>query len=66
MSPDPPPKILVERYLIEIAKNYNVPFEPDPEIMMVSPIGIIYKQKKILSIIMVIKFCLSYSVSKKM
>ncbi|XP_061101731.1 IST1 homolog isoform X1 [Conger conger] len=24
-----PPKILVERYLIEIAKNYNVPYEPD-------------------------------------
>jgi len=34
LSPDPPPKILVERYLVEIAKNYNVPFEPDPEIMM--------------------------------
>lgn len=34
LSPDPPPKVLVERYLIEIAKNYNVPFEPDPEIMM--------------------------------
>ncbi|KAL4630276.1 hypothetical protein GN956_G16106 [Arapaima gigas] len=24
-----PPKILVERYLIEIAKNYNVPYEAD-------------------------------------
>ncbi|XP_034047887.1 IST1 homolog isoform X2 [Thalassophryne amazonica] len=24
-----PPKILVERYLIEIAKNYNVPYESD-------------------------------------
>lgn len=34
LSPDPPPKILVERYLIEIAKNYNVPFEPDPDVMM--------------------------------
>jgi len=34
LSPDPPPKILVERYLIEIAKNYNVAFEPDPEVMM--------------------------------
>lgn len=34
LSPDPPPKVLVERYLIEIAKNYNVPFEPDPEVMM--------------------------------
>ncbi|XP_002157956.1 IST1 homolog isoform X1 [Hydra vulgaris] len=34
LSPDPPPKILVERYLIEIAKNYNVNFEPDAEVMM--------------------------------
>jgi len=34
LSPDPPPKILVERYLIEIARNYNVAFEPDPAIMM--------------------------------
>ncbi|XP_066934921.1 IST1 homolog [Clytia hemisphaerica] len=34
LSPDPPPKILVERYLIEIARNYNVAFEPDPEVMM--------------------------------
>ncbi|XP_020794445.2 IST1 homolog [Boleophthalmus pectinirostris] len=29
MSVEAPPKILVERYLIEIAKNYNVPYEPD-------------------------------------
>lgn len=28
-----PPKILVERYMMEIAKTYNVPFEPDPSIM---------------------------------
>ena len=28
-----PPKILVERYMIEIAKSYNVPFEPDPSVM---------------------------------
>lgn len=28
-----PPKILVERYLIEIARNYNVPYEPDPQVM---------------------------------
>lgn len=28
-----PPKILVERYMIEIAKTYNVPFEPDPSVM---------------------------------
>ena len=30
-----PPKILVENYMIEIAKTYKVPFEPDPVIMMV-------------------------------
>jgi len=28
-----PPKILVERYLVEIAKSHNVPYEPDPEVM---------------------------------
>lgn len=28
----PPPKILVEKYLIEIAKNYNIPYEPDPQV----------------------------------
>uniref|UniRef100_A0A674E0B9 IST1 homolog n=2 Tax=Salmo trutta TaxID=8032 RepID=A0A674E0B9_SALTR len=29
LSVEAPPKILVERYLIEIAKNYNVPYESD-------------------------------------
>ena len=28
-----PPKILVERYMIEIARSYSVPFEPDPSVM---------------------------------
>lgn len=28
-----PPKVLVEKYLVEIAKNYNVEYEPDPQIM---------------------------------
>lgn len=28
-----PPKLLVEKYVIEIAKSYNVPYEPDPQIM---------------------------------
>lgn len=28
-----PPKILIERYMIEIARSYNVPFEPDPSVM---------------------------------
>ncbi|KAJ1522565.1 hypothetical protein ONE63_001750 [Megalurothrips usitatus] len=33
MSVQAPPKILVERYLIEIAKNYNIEFTPDPQVM---------------------------------
>lgn len=33
LSPQAPPAILVERYLIEIAKSHNVPYEPDPEVM---------------------------------
>ena len=34
LSVEAPPKILVERYLIEIAKNYNVPYEPDSVVMV--------------------------------
>lgn len=33
MSVQSPPKLLVEKYLIEIAKNYSIPYEPDPEVM---------------------------------
>ncbi|KAK4314736.1 hypothetical protein Pmani_013989 [Petrolisthes manimaculis] len=33
LSVQAPPKVLVERYLIEIAKNYNVEYEPDPQVM---------------------------------
>ncbi|XP_045534279.1 IST1 homolog isoform X2 [Papilio machaon] len=33
MSVQSPPKILVERYLIEIAKKYNVEYEPDEQVM---------------------------------
>nr|CAG4645815.1 EOG090X0DNH [Lynceus sp. MCZ IZ 141354] len=33
LSVQAPPKILVEKYLIEIAKNYNVAYEPDPQVM---------------------------------
>lgn len=33
LSVQAPPKILVERYMIEIARSYNVPFEPDPSVM---------------------------------
>lgn len=37
LSVEAPPKILVERYLIEIAKNYNVPYEPDSVVMVSEP-----------------------------
>lgn len=33
LSVQSPPKILVERYLIEIAKKYNVEYEPDEQVM---------------------------------
>ncbi|XP_055373369.1 IST1 homolog isoform X2 [Condylostylus longicornis] len=37
-----PPKLLVEKYLIEIANNYSVEYEPDPEVMKedLRPIGL--------------------------
>ncbi|XP_039294464.1 IST1 homolog [Nilaparvata lugens] len=28
-----PPKLLVEKYLVEIANSYNIKYEPDPQIM---------------------------------
>lgn len=31
-----PPRLLIENYMIEIARTYKVPFEPDPAIMRVS------------------------------
>eukprot|EP00794_Sanderia_malayensis_P017445 gene17445-19190_t len=34
MSPDAPPSILVERYLMEIARNYNVAYQPDSSVMI--------------------------------
>ncbi|XP_072837022.2 IST1 homolog [Pogona vitticeps] len=40
LSVEAPPKILVERYLIEIAKNYNVPYEPDSVVMAEAPTGV--------------------------
>ena len=44
LSVEAPPKILVERYLIEIAKNYNVPYEPD-SVVMVSLESLEYNRK---------------------
>ncbi|XP_053305067.1 IST1 homolog [Spea bombifrons] len=40
LSVEAPPKILVERYLIEIAKNYNVPYEPDSVVLAEVPAGV--------------------------
>ncbi|KAJ8883100.1 hypothetical protein PR048_014939 [Dryococelus australis] len=28
-----PPRLLVEKYMIEIAQNYNIEYEPDPQVM---------------------------------
>ena len=36
MSLYAPPKILIENYMIEIAKAYNVPFVPDLAVMEVN------------------------------
>lgn len=33
LSIQSPPKLLVEKYMIEIAKCFNVPYEPDPQVM---------------------------------
>lgn len=33
LSVQAPPKVLVEKYMIEIAKTHNIPFEPDAEVM---------------------------------
>lgn len=33
MSVQSPPRLLIEKYLIEIAKNFNVDYDPDPEVM---------------------------------
>lgn len=32
LSLRPPPKVLVEKYLIEISKNYNVSYKPDLQV----------------------------------
>merc|ERR1712045_969863 len=34
LSVQAPPKITVEKYLIEIARYYNVEYQPDPQVMM--------------------------------
>ncbi|KAM4017918.1 IST1 homolog isoform 2-T2 [Anomaloglossus baeobatrachus] len=39
LSSETPPKLLVEKYLIEIAKNYKVEYEPDARVMAEAPSG---------------------------
>lgn len=33
LSIQSPPKLLIEKYIIEIARSYNIPYEPDPQVM---------------------------------
>jgi len=40
LAATPPPKILVERYLVEIARSHNVPFEPDAQVMVEDEIAL--------------------------
>lgn len=42
-----PPKLLIERYLIEIAKIYNIPYEPDPQVMQEGQGGEFLIKKKV-------------------
>lgn len=44
LAATPPPKILVERYLVEIARSHNVPFEPDPKVMQEDEIALAENQ----------------------
>ncbi|XP_074598915.1 increased sodium tolerance 1-like protein [Brevipalpus obovatus] len=39
LSIEAPPKILVERYLVEIAKSQDIAYEPDPNVMNKGPGG---------------------------
>lgn len=37
LSVQAPPKVLVEKYLVEIAKSHDVPYEGDPEVLSEAP-----------------------------
>ncbi|KAF5304485.1 hypothetical protein FQA39_LY09681 [Lamprigera yunnana] len=41
LSIQSPPKLLVEKYLIEIANNYNIAYEPDAQVMNEAADGIL-------------------------
>lgn len=37
LGADAPKKSLVENYMVEIARNYHIEYQPDPTMFMVSP-----------------------------
>lgn len=41
LSIQAPPKLLIEKYLIEIAKSYDIPYEPDPQVMREESDGVL-------------------------
>ncbi|KAI4464947.1 ist1 family member [Holotrichia oblita] len=41
LSIQAPPKLLIEKYLIEIAKTYDIPYEPDPQVMREEADGVL-------------------------
>jgi len=51
LSAAAPPKMLVENYMIEIARTYKVPFEPDPLAMMVSVSADLFRISHLSSIV---------------
>lgn len=61
LSVEAPPKILVERYLIEIAKNYNVPYEPDAMVRVrnVHTLLLISCRCRLFGRFCLIRFCVS-------
>lgn len=48
LSIQAPAKLLVEKYVIEIAKSYNIPYEPDPQVMEMEK-GILHSEKCLFS-----------------
>lgn len=44
LAASPPPKILVERYLVEIARSHNVPFDPDEKVMQEDEVALAENQ----------------------
>jgi hypothetical protein len=53
---EPPPKRLVEQYLTEIAKNYNIAYCPDPGVMSVRNISLCCTNNLFLDVDIIIAF----------